>query len=251
MLQSGVNAYTIRLGYKLIRERLTVIQSFFAPIHKDGWKFIGAFALGALILWSISTFMGCLGFILTAWCAYFFRDPTRVTPSRSELIIAPADGIVQAITQSPLPKELEGDGALFTRVSIFLNVFDVHINRIPLDGTIQKIVYNKGLFFNASLDKASEHNERQTVVVKSEAGMDITFVQIAGLIARRIRCDVTQGQAVKAGERYGLIRFGSRVDIYLPEGVAPLVSVGQRMVGGETVMADLTLKEPAREGVIR
>ncbi|OJV47543.1 MAG: phosphatidylserine decarboxylase [Alphaproteobacteria bacterium 43-37] len=228
-----------------------MIQSFFAPIHKDGWKFIGAFALGALILWSMSTFIGCLAFVLTAWCAYFFRDPTRVTPSRSGLIIAPADGIVQAITQAPLPKELEGGGALYTRVSIFLNVFDVHINRVPLDGTIQKIIYNKGLFFNASLDKASEHNERQTVVVKDDSGLEITFVQIAGLIARRIRCDITEGQTVKAGERYGLIRFGSRMDIYLPEDIAPLVSVGQRMIGGETVMADLNSKEPAREGVIR
>jgi phosphatidylserine decarboxylase len=227
-----------------------VIQSLLVPIHKDGWKFIGVFALIALILLSISTFLGVIGLALTAWCVYFFRDPNRVTPSREGLLISPADGIVQSIVQSPLPKELEAGDKLFTRISIFLNVFDVHVNRIPMPGVIQKIVYHKGLFFNASLDKASEHNERQTVVMKTEGGQEITFVQIAGLIARRIRCDIQEGQAVKAGERYGIIRFGSRVDVYLPAGAAPLVCVGQRVIGAESVLADLTSKEKAREAVV-
>ena len=227
-----------------------MIENFLIPIHRDGWKFIGAFALIALILLSMSTFLGVVGIALTAWCAYFFRDPNRLTPTREGLIVSPADGIVQSIVQSPLPKELEAGNKAHTRISIFLNVFDVHVNRIPLPGVIQKIVYHKGLFFNASLDKASEHNERQTMLLKTAAGQEITFVQIAGLIARRIRCDVQEGQDVKAGDRYGIIRFGSRVDVYLPTGVAPLVCVGQRMIGGETVLADFNSKEKAREGLV-
>lgn len=225
-----------------------MVQGFLAPIHKDGWKFVGVFALIALILYSISGFLGGVGFILTGWCLYFFRDPRRVTPTREGLIISPADGMVQSIVQAPLPKELGAGEDLHTRISVFLNVFDVHVNRVPAPGTVQKIVYHKGLFFNASLDKASEHNERQTVVVKLDSGQDLTFVQIAGLIARRIRCDIQEGQKVKAGERYGLIRFGSRVDVYLPQGGEPLVCVGQRVVCGETVLADLKSKEKARQG---
>lgn len=227
-----------------------MIESILVPIHRDGWKFIGAFALIALILLSMSTFLGVIGIALTAWCVYFFRDPNRVTPTREGLLISPADGIVQSIVPSPLPKELGAGNKEHTRISIFLNVFDVHVNRVPLPGVIQKIVYHKGLFFNASLDKASEHNERQTVTMKAQSGQEVTFVQIAGLIARRIRCDIQEGQEVKAGERYGIIRFGSRVDVYLPTGVAPLVCVGQRMIGGESVLADLISKEKAREGTV-
>lgn len=223
------------------------MQQWMAPIHRDGWKFIGAFALIALILYAISSFLGLVGAALTAWCLYFFRDPRRVTPLRPGLIISPADGFVQSITQSPLPKELEKGDGLFTRISIFLTVFDVHVNRIPCSGTVQKILYHKGLFFNASLDKASEHNERQSVVLKTDDNHEIVFVQIAGLIARRIRCDIVDGQTVTAGERYGLIRFGSRVDVYLPQHVTPLVIVGQKAVAGETVLADFLSTEPLRE----
>lgn len=228
------------------------MHNIFSPIHRDGWKFVGIFALIALILYAINHVLGFIGFALTGWCAYFFRDPSRVTPQGDELIISPADGIIQSIGDAPLPKELEADSStLYTRISIFLNVFDVHINRVPCDGVIQTIKYHKGLFFNASLDKASEHNERQTVLMKTSAGQEIVFVQIAGLIARRIRCDITEGQNVAAGERYGLIRFGSRVDVYLPKDVNPLVVIGQRMIGGETVLADMKKKGPARTGVVR
>ena len=228
------------------------MPDFIAPIHKDGWKFIGIFALIALILYAINNFLGLVGFAATGWCIYFFRDPQRVVPLRDGLIVSPADGIVQAISQAPLPKELEDTSReLFTRISIFLNIFDVHVNRIPMDGTVQRIHYHKGLFFNASLDKASEHNERQTVVLKTPSGKEIVFAQIAGLIARRIRCDISEGQAVQTGERYGLIRFGSRVDVYLPQEVSPMVVVGQRMMGGETVLADLRSTEEARAGIVR
>lgn len=243
--------FTLCLGRKYLFGRGKVMQQWVTPIHRDGWKFIGIFALISLILYAISTFLGVIGFLLTAWCIYFFRDPRRVTPTRPGLLVSPADGIVQAIGQSPLPKELGGDGSLFTRVSIFLNVFDVHINRVPCDGTIQRIIYHPGLFFNASLDKASEHNERQTVVMRTSDDREITFVQIAGLIARRIRCDIVEGQEVLAGERYGLIRFGSRMDVYIPQGVSPLVAIGQRMVGGETIIADLYASEQPRIGAIR
>ena len=228
------------------------MPDFIAPTHRDGWKFIGIFALIALILYAINIFLGLVGFIATGWCIYFFRDPQRVVPMREGLLVSPADGIVQAISQASLPRELEDtSGKLFTRISVFLNIFDVHVNRIPIDGTVQRIHYHKGLFFNASLDKASEHNERQTVVLKTSSGQDVTFVQIAGLIARRIRCDVSEGQAVQAGERYGLIRFGSRVDVYLPQDVSSMVVVGQRMIGGETVLADFRSTEEARTGIVR
>lgn len=220
-------------------------------IHKEGWIFIAIFAAVAVLLSLASSFLGWLGFILTAWCASFFRDPERMTPVRRGLIISPADGFVQMITKVPPPEELglKGDG--WTRVSIFLSVFDVHINRIPIDGTITKSVYHPGKFFNASLDKASVHNERQSLAVELEDGREVAFVQIAGLIARRIRCDVFEGQKVRAGERFGLIRFGSRVDVYLPKGVNPLLIEGQRAVAGETIIADLDSSEEQRVGEVR
>jgi len=220
-------------------------------IHKEGWIFIAIFAAVAVLLSLVSSFLGWLGFILTAWCAYFFRDPERVTPVRQGLVISPADGFVQMITKVNPPKELglKGDG--WTRISIFLSVFDVHINRIPVDGTITKSIYHPGKFFNASLDKASVHNERQSLVVELKDLREIAFVQIAGLIARRIRCDVYEGQKVSAGERFGLIRFGSRVDVYLPRGVNPLLIEGQRAVAGETVIADLGSSEDQRLGEVR
>jgi phosphatidylserine decarboxylase len=228
-----------------------MLQSMTLSIHRDGWRFIAAFACVSLLLAFISTELGWIGVILTGWCVYFFRDPERVTPTRSGLIISPADGIISAIVPASPPEELELSGTNWTRISIFLNIFDVHVNRIPVDGAITKIVYHAGKFFNASLDKASEYNERQSIALKTADQKDIVFVQIAGLIARRILCEVSEGQVVKAGERYGMIRFGSRVDIYLPEGVAPLVIQGQRMIGGETVIADLTSAESQREGAYR
>jgi phosphatidylserine decarboxylase len=241
-------------------------KTLFIPVHPAGYPFIGVFAAVTLIVCLFSDFLGFVGLVLTLWCVYFFRNPVRVTPQREGLIISPADGLVSMITEVPLPPELDDcrgkDGAptgdalcdaeTVTRVSIFLNVFDVHVNRIPADGEIKKVVYHPGKFLSANLDKASLENERSTVLMKLNGhNSSVAFVQIAGLVARRIICKLTAGQAVRAGELYGLIRFGSRVDIYLPPGVNPLVCVGQRAVGGETVIADFKSGEAARTGEIR
>jgi phosphatidylserine decarboxylase len=233
-------------------------KTLFVPIHPAGWPFIGIFAVVAFILFQFSGGLGVLGFILTLWCVYFFRCPVRITPVRTGLIVSPADGLVQMITEAPLPPELDDckgqgdalcDAATVTRVSVFLNVFDVHVNRIPADGEIKKVVYRPGKFFNACLDKASLDNERSTVLMKLDGHpASVAFVQIAGLIARRIICKLAAGQKVRAGNIYGLIRFGSRVDIFLPPGVQPLVAVGQRMIGGETVIADFKSSETTRTG---
>ena len=195
--------------------------------------------------------MGVVGFILTGWCLYFFRDPQRVTPTREGLVVSPADGLIVAIAKVNPPSELGLKDGKWQRISIFLNVFDVHINRIPMDGRIKKSVYYPGKFFNASLDKASEFNERQSLVLEVKKGQEIAFVQIAGLIARRIRCDVQENQQVQAGERYGLIRFGSRVDLYLPEETPVHVVEGQRVIGGESILADFNSEETSRSGVVR
>tara|TARA_A100000171_G_C2138629_1_gene152618 strand:- start:5203 stop:5889 length:687 start_codon:yes stop_codon:yes gene_type:complete len=226
-------------------------QGVLPSIHREGWKFIGIFAVATLFLFAFKYEMGLLGVVLTAWCAYFFRDPERLTPTREGLIISPADGIVSAVIEATPPAELELEGEGWTRVSIFLNVFNVHVNRIPLAGKIIKSIYHPGKFINASLDKASEHNERQSLIVEADKGLKIAFVQIAGLIARRIVCDVNVDQTVQTGERYGIIRFGSRADVYLPKGVSPLVVEGQTMVGGETILADLASKESTRSAEIR
>jgi phosphatidylserine decarboxylase len=220
-------------------------------VHEDGWKFIGIFAGISFVLFFLSQPLGWIGLILTGWCVYFFRNPKRVTPQREGLIISPADGIVSLITQVVPPKEFEMGNDPRTRISIFLNVFDVHVNRIPMGGIVEKIIYHPGKFFNASLDKASEFNERQSVIISIDDNQKIAVVQIAGLVARRIRCDIREDESVVAGELYGLIRFGSRVDVYLPVGVNSLVVKGQRMIGGETVLADLLSSETARVGVVR
>jgi len=224
----------------------TIKKAVFVPIHPAGYPFIAIFAVVALILAQFGGVAGMIGLILTLWCVFFFRCPVRATPVRDGLLISPADGIVSIITEAPLPSELEAGEEVRTRVSVFLNVFDVHVNRVPADGEVKKVVYRPGKFFNASLDKASVDNERSSVLMSLKDGRTVAFVQIAGLIARRIICKLTAGETVKAGNIYGLIRFGSRVDIFLPKGVAPLVAVGQRMIGGETVIADLNSSEPAR-----
>lgn len=224
------------------------MTSVFAPIHKDGVKFVLIFAAISILLYSFSHPLGVIGFILTAWCIYFFRVPKRVTPVREGLIIAPADGIVSLVSDVVPPAEYDIGTDKVTRVSIFLNVFDVHVQRTPIAGTIEKIIYHPGKFINASLDKASEDNERQTIIINN-GKFKIACTQIAGLIARRILCQTKEGKTMNVGELYGLIRFGSRVDVYLPKGVTPLVIVGQRMIGGETILADLTSKETARTGI--
>jgi phosphatidylserine decarboxylase len=191
----------------------------------------------------ISHFLGWLLIGVTLWVAAFFRDPVRVTPRDPKLIVAPADGLVTMISQVPPPPELAGIDGLgsgtFTRVSIFMSVFDVHINRSPISGRIRKIAYVPGKFVNADLDKASEDNERQHFLVESNDGVRIAFTQIAGLVARRILSFVRTGDSVEAGQRIGLIRFGSRVDVFLPEGTAPKVLLGQRAIAGETIIAEL------------
>jgi phosphatidylserine decarboxylase len=218
----------------------SALDTVLVPIHRAGWPFIGAFAAVAVVLGFLWTPLFWICLVATAWCVFFFRDPPRVTPLGEGLVVSPADGRVQMITEAVPPEELELGEAALTRISIFLNVFDVHINRVP-----------PGTFVNAALDKASDENERQLVGLETAAGQRLGLVQIAGLVARRIVCQLEAGQSVRAGERYGLIRFGSRVDVYLPAGVAPLVVVGQRAIGGETVLADLTSQGPQRTGEVR
>lgn len=221
------------------------IRSQLAPIHPEGFPFIGGFALASLILFWVWSPLGWIGTVLTLWCCYFFRDPARVTPVREGLVISPADGRISLISNAIPPKELELGDRPLPRVSVFMSVFDCHVNRSPVAGRIERIAYRPGKFLNADLDKASEDNERSGMVVAT-AGARIGVVQIAGLIARRIVSFVKEGQAVGAGERYGLIRFGSRVDVYLPEGTRPLVAEGQTSLAGETVIADLKASDSAR-----
>jgi phosphatidylserine decarboxylase len=231
---------------------MDVILSVFVPIHREGHRFIAIFAAVTLFLFLLGlSVLAWIGVVLTLWCTYFFRDPDRVTPVREGLIISPADGVVQSVTTAVPPPELGMGVAARPRISVFMNVFDVHVNRIPADGEITKVAYTPGKFLSAELDKASEDNERQAVRMKTREGKDIAFVQIAGLVARRILCHLEPRQSVLAGERFGLIRFGSRVDVYLDEGMTPLVMVGQRAVAGETVLSDCHSAETARLGQIR
>jgi phosphatidylserine decarboxylase len=227
---------------------VSLLKPILVPIHRDGWPFVAGFAAVTVILAVLWSPLGWIGAILTGWCTYFFRDPPRITPIRGDLVVSPADGIVQMIEAAAPPAELGLASRPLTRISVFMNIFNVHVNRTPVDGTVVNLAYRPGKFFNASLDKASEFNERQAVALRLADGRDLVVVQIAGLVARRIRCDLRQNQAVRTGERFGLIRFGSRVDVYLPDGVAPLVVPGQITIAGETVIADLAATEPARRG---
>ncbi len=224
--------------YASLRRQLT-------PITPEGYPFIAAFALVSAVLFWLWTPLGWLGIVATLWCIYFFRDPPRVTPVREGLVIAPADGRISDIAMVPPPPELGLGESPMLRISIFMSVFDCHINRSPVAGRIEKIIYHPGKFVNADLDKASLDNERNSLII-STAGKTIAVVQIAGLIARRIVCFVRTGQSVLAGERFGMIRFGSRLDVYLPERTPPLVAVGQTAIGGETVLADLESTEGGR-----
>ena len=222
---------------------LNSVRSQIAPIHPEGYPFIGGIALVSLILFWIWTPLGWLGVVVTVWCAYFFRDPVRVTPLRDGLVVAPADGRVSLVANAVPPEELGLGTRPLPRVSIFMSVFDCHVNRSPVSGHIERMVYRQGLFLNADLDKASEDNERNAFLIAT-ATHRFGVVQIAGLIARRIVPFVVEGQAVAAGDRIGMIRFGSRVDVYLPEGATPLVSLGQTAIAGETLIADLAVPNP-------
>src|SRR5579863_1521925 len=216
-----------------------MLRQVFAPIHPDGWKFVAAAALAAVIPFLLWPPAGWAGLIVTLWILYFFRDPWRVTPTRPGLIVSPADGIVVALGPAPPPPELEMDTAPVPRIGIFLNLFDVHVARAPIAGRVAARRYTKGRFLNASLDKASLDDERLALrLAPPEDSPEIACVLIAGLVARRIVCPLYEGQRLAAGERIGLIRFGSRVDVYCPPPYVPLVALGMRMVAGETVIAE-------------
>lgn len=228
---------------------MSVVKSLrgqLAPIHPEGYLFVFGFAVATLVLWWMWSPLGWLGLIATLWCAYFFRDPARVTPVRSDLVISPADGVVSFADFAAPPPELGLGMAPLQRVSIFMSLFDCHVNRAPVQGRVAQIVYHPGLFLNADLDKASEDNERNAFVIATATGQRIAVMQIAGLVARRIVSFAREGEAIAAGQRIGLIRFGSRVDIYLPEGTRPLAAEGQSAIAGETVLADLKTADMGR-----
>ena len=230
-----------------------MLREILVPLHPDGWKFVAAFAAATAILFLLLPPLGWIALLLTLWCVYFFRDPWRVTPLRAGLAVSPADGRVVSVGPAVPPPELGLGDAPMLRIGIFLNVFDVHVNRVPLPGRVVKLAYRKGKFVNASLDKASLDNERMAIRIAPTEGAgpsgDIALVQIAGLVARRIVCRLREGEDVIAGQRFGLIRFGSRTDLYLPAGWVPFAILGQRVVGGETVIADARAQEPPRQGL--
>src|SRR5438270_237193 len=228
----------------------TTIKWRFPSVHPEGRKYVVIAAVVTLVVyWLVSHFLGWVLVGGTIWVASFFRDPMRTTPRGDKLVVAPADGLITMIARVPPPPELRGADALddgeYTRVSIFMSVFDVHINRAPISGRIKRIAYVPGKFVNADLDKASEDNERQYLLIEGADGLKIGFTQIAGLVARRILAFVREGDTVEAGQRVGLIRFGSRVDVYLPDGVAPRVLLGQRAIAGETILGIVGLDIPA------
>ncbi len=230
----------------------TIWSTMTFPIHSAGWPFILGFVVVTFLLALVSCILGLIGAVLTLWCVYFFRNPVRHVPTKAGLIISPADGLVSQIKKNvSLPVELDvpESEADYTQVSVFLNVFNVHVNRVPFTGTVKQVIYHPGKFLNAALDKASEENERSTTLVETEDKKLYAFVQIAGFVARRILNDLKDGETVKTGQHMGIIRFGSRVDIYLPKGTNPLVTVGQTMLGGETVIADFKSREKARESI--
>ncbi len=230
---------------------LDSIKSVFVPIHREGYPYIAIFAVVTLLLMWAWAPLGLIAFVLTVWCVYFFRDPDRTTPVREGLVVSPADGLVVSIRPAPPPPELEMGTDPRMRIAIFMNVFDCHVNRSPCDGTITRKVYSPGLFLNATLDKASEDNERMALRMTTVTGKDVAFVQIAGLVARRIVCKVAPGDMLKTGARIGIIRFGSRVDVYLDAGMSPMVVVGQKAVAGETILADEKAVDPPQHGEVR
>jgi phosphatidylserine decarboxylase len=226
-----------------------VLRRVLAPLHPDGFKFVLAAALATVLLFLLWTPAGWAAAAVTLWMVYFFRDPWRVTPTREGLLVSPADGIVTSVTPARPPPELEMGDAEVARIGIFLNVFDVHVTRAPVGGRVVALRYTKGRFVNASHEEASLNNERMAIRVAPAEGPEIAYVQVAGLVARRIVCDLREGQRIATGQRMGIIRFGSRVDVYCPPPYVTMVVAGQRMVGGETVLADRFAQEPSREGV--
>jgi len=228
---------------------MNMLKIVAVPMHKEGRKFVAIFAAIAVALSFVWMPLFWLGVGATVWCYYFFRNPVRVIPQQPGLVMSPADGIISLIEDVTPSEDLGLGVAPVTRVSVFMNVFNCHVNRAPIAGKVTHVVYRHGKFLNASLDKASEHNERNSITIEAEDGVRIGVVQIAGLVARRIVCFVREGSVLGAGHRFGLIRFGSRLDVYLPKGVSPLVAVGQTAVAGETVLADLLDPSRARSGI--
>ena len=226
-----------------------MLRRVLAPLHPDGFKFVAVGVVATLLLFLLWVPAGWAAAVVTLWMVYFFRDPWRVTPTRPGLLISPADGIVVSIAAATPPAELAMGDMAVVRIGIFLNVFDVHVTRAPVGGRVAAMRYTKGRFVNASLDKASLDNERLAIRIAPPEGPDVAFVLVAGLVARRIVCNLYDGQQVATGQRVGIIRFGSRVDIYCPPPYVPMVVAGQRMVGGETVIADRFAEESPRQGV--
>jgi phosphatidylserine decarboxylase len=225
-----------------------LLKHVLAPIHPDGWRFVAIFAVVTLLLFFLARPLGWLGVIATLWCVYFFRDPWRVSPQRDGLVLAPADGLILSVAEAPPPPGLGLGEAPMRRIAIFMSVFDVHINRAPMAGHVAKLLYSEGKFFNASLDKASLDNERMAIRLSTSAG-EIGVTQIAGLVARRILSNLREGQEIIAGQRIGLIRFGSRAEVFIPLSWSVLAVAGQRAIGGETVLADALRQEPPLRGV--
>jgi phosphatidylserine decarboxylase len=225
---------------------MNMLDTFIKPMHPEGWRFVAIFGAITAVLFFVWDPLGWIGLGLTVWCYYFFRDPIRSVPLDEGLIVSPADGVISLIERAVPPEELGMGPEALLRVSVFMNVFNCHVNRMPVAGQIDAIAYRPGKFLNASLDKASSDNERNSLAIRMADGRKVALVQIAGLVARRIVCFTRVGQTLRMGDRFGLIRFGSRLDVYLPEGVEPQVALGQTMVAGETVIADLTRALPAR-----
>ena len=226
---------------------MTLLGTFLKPMHPEGWRFVAIFAAITLLLFWLWEPLGWLGVLLTIWCYYFFRDPVRSVPQGEGLILSPADGVISLIEPAVPPPELGLGPESLLRVSVFMSVFNCHVNRMPIAGKIAAIAYRPGKFVSASLDKASSDNERNSLAIEMADGRKLVVVQIAGLVARRIVCWARVGQGLRGGDRFGLIRFGSRLDVYLPAGVAPLVALGQTMIAGETVLADLSGTGAARQ----
>lgn len=217
---------------------MKALETISVPIHNEGRIFVVAFAALTIGLFWLGGAFGMIGLVLTAWCYYFFRDPERIVPARDGILISPADGVVSAVTSAPPPPELGMGTTPLVRISIFLSVFDVHIPRSPLAGVVSRLVYVPGLFLNAADERASEMNERQLMLIEDGKGTSVAVSLLAGLVARRIICDLEEDQTVVRGERMGIIRFGSRADIWVPETMTVRAEVGQKMIGGETVIAE-------------
>ena len=225
---------------------MNMLDTFLKPMHPEGWRFVAIFGAITVVLFWLWEPLGWIGLGLTVWCYYFFRDPVRSVPLDENLIVSPADGVISLIEHAVPPEELGMGPEALLRVSVFMNVFNCHVNRMPVAGQIDAIAYRPGKFLNASLDKASADNERNSLAIRVADGRKVAVVQIAGLVARRILCFTRVGQTLRMGDRFGLIRFGSRLDVYLPEGVEPQVALGQTMVAGETVIANLSRDLPTR-----